>query len=107
MNIIPVSEILELDGLDSPKLNILIPNEYNYKALLMQPHGHIEVGAAGVRNRDRALAKKQFSAFLNDAKQTQADLVVTPEYSMPWETLVETVKNDIVPAQGKAMGAWL
>lgn len=101
MNITPVSEILELDGLDPPKLNVLIPNEYNYKALLMQPHGHIEAGAAGVRNRDRELAKKQFGAFLNDASQIQADLVVTPEYSMPWETLVETVKNDIVPAQGK------
>lgn len=101
MNITPVSEILELDGLGPPKLNALIPNENNYKVLLMQPHGHVEADAAGVRNRDRELAKKQFGAFLNDAKQTQADLAVTPEYSMPWETLVETVKNDIVPAQGK------
>jgi hypothetical protein len=101
MNIKSVSEILKSKGLAAPILNALIPNEYNYKALLMQPNGRIDAGADGVWNHDRKLAKKQFSAFLNDASQIQADLVVTPEYSMPWETLLETVKNDIVPAQGK------
>jgi hypothetical protein len=101
MNITPVSEVLAPEGLVPPRLNALIPNANNYKALLMQPHGHIAAGAAGVRNSDRDLARKQFGAFIADAKQTQADLAVTPEYSMPWETLVEKVKNDIVPAQGK------
>ena len=101
MNIKPVFEVLAQEGLAPPVLNALIPDVNNYKALLMQPHGNIEAGAAGVRNCDRGLARRQFGAFLADAKQTQADLAVTPEYSMPWETIVETVKNGIVPAQGK------
>ena len=101
MNIIPVQEILAPNGFDVPTLNTLIPNVDNYTTLLMQPHGDIEVDAAGVRNFDRNLAEKQFSQFLSDADETQADLVITPEYAMPWDVLLNTIKDDIKPSPGK------
>ena len=101
MEIKQVTEVLIPAGLNPPALNVLIPNEDNYTALLMQPHGEIEASHTGVRNRNRDLARRQFERFLLDACESQADLVITPEYSMPWETLVEAVKKSTIPNQGK------
>jgi len=101
MQIKPVAEVLAPEGLAAPTLNALVPNESNYTVLLMQPHGEIDASAAGVRNRDRDLAKNQFGRLLDAARETLADLVVTPEYSMPWEVLIEALKKSIVPAEGK------
>lgn len=101
MDIRSVIELLAPVGLGSPTLNALVPNESNYTALLMQPRGQIEASAAGVRNRGRDLAHRQFTKFLDDARETQADLVIAPEYSMPWDTLVQAIKAGAVPAPGK------
>jgi hypothetical protein len=101
MNIVPVPNILAPEGLGIPTLNALVPNESNYTVLLMQPHGQIEASVTGVKNKDRDLAFLQYGKFLEDARQSQADLVVTPEYSMPWETLVKAMKAGTVPAPGK------
>ena len=101
MDIKQVAEVLAPTGLGAPVLNVLVPNESNYTALLMQPHGEIEASVAGVRNRDRCLSHQQYGKFLDDARETQADLVITPEYSMPWESLVSAIKEGRVPAEGK------
>ncbi len=101
MQIKSVAEVLAPSGLGVPELNALVPNETNYTVLLMQPRGQIEASSAGVQNRDRDLAQRQFGEFLSGARHAQADLTVTPEYSMPWETLVAAIKEGIVPAQGK------
>jgi len=100
MEIKPVSEVLTPAGLGVPTLAALVPNVANYKVLLMQPHGEIEGGVAGVHNSDIDLAQRQFGRFLHDARETHADLVVTPEYSMPWAVLVEAIEGGIVPEQG-------
>lgn len=101
MNIKLVSAVLADAGFDPPTLNVLIPNVDNYKALLLQPHGDIEVSKAGVWNRDRDLAYRQYEKFIGDACRVGADLVVTPEYSMPWQSLSDALKAGSVPAQGK------
>lgn len=101
MNIVPVSTVLNEAGFWPPTLDALIPNERNYTVLLMQPRGQIEATAAGVRNRDRDLARRQFDAFLHDARQDQADLAITPEYSMPWEILVNAIRTGTIPGPGK------
>lgn len=75
MQTIAVAEILAAEGLAPPVLNVLVPNEQNYSALLIQPQGDIEISGAGVRSRDRALADAQLGAFLRDARETDADLV--------------------------------
>lgn len=101
MQTVAVAEVLAPEGLAPPVLNVLVPNEQNYTALLMQPQGDIGISGAGVCNRDRALAQAQFDAFLRDARATDADLVVTPEYSMPWSTLTAALHAAIIPSEGK------
>ena len=100
MNIKPVSELLQPD-LGAPTLNALIPNENNYSVLLMQPHGDVVAGDTGVQNRDRGVAILKFGKFLDNAGETLADLVVTPEYSMPWGVIEEKIKSGAGPAEGK------
>jgi len=100
MDIIPVNEILPTE-LCTPTLNALIPNVDNYSVLLMQPHGNIQVSNTGVQNKDRSLANSQFGKLLEDAIKSHADLVITPEYSMPWDTLVKAIKSGMIPEQGK------
>ena len=101
MNIRPISEILSPAGLGLPNINALVPNVVNYTAILLQPKGEIEASAAGVRNRDRDLALIQFRAFLEIARETAADLAITPEYSMPWDVLVPSIKEGLAPSSGK------
>jgi len=101
MNFNAVADILAPHNFREPVLNALIPNENNYSVLLMQPNGQLEVAADGVRSRDRDLAKIQFRGFLENAIDSSADLVATPEYAMPWEVLVEAIKSGKSPQQGK------
>src|ERR1041385_4173040 len=58
-------------------------------------------GANGVQGRDRNLAARQFSGFLHRAVTTHSDLVVTPDYSMPWDCLVSAISEGRVPEDGK------
>lgn len=67
MQIYAISQFLADAGLASPDCRILNPNHENYTAFLLQPQGEIEADATGVRNADRDLARRQFSAFLADA----------------------------------------
>lgn len=102
MNIVSVTQVLAGQGLNAPTLNVLIADENNYSVLLFQPKGQIEATQAGIRNRDRALADAQFGEFLAEATVSKVDLVVTPEYSTPWEVLHAALEGaDSGPAQGK------
>jgi len=101
MNFTPVANILEPAGFQQPKLIALRPTIENYRVLLLQPQGEIEGDAKGVRNRDRNLALAQFGCFLNDAVGTNADLAITPEYSLPWEVLASALKAGKGPRPGK------
>ncbi len=101
MNIQPISNLLAAIHLGPPVLRALTPNVDNYIACLFQPNGNIQANADGVRNQDRTLANKQFSGFLQVAETANADLSVTPEYSMPWEVLKDAIKAGRAPAQGQ------
>jgi len=99
MEIKQVSAILAEVNIAEPVLNALIPNGTNYKVLLFQPQGVLEINHS-VKNKDRDLAQQQFAKFLTDAKKTNADVVVTPEYSLPWETLKESIRSENIPSVG-------
>lgn len=101
MDVIPVKDILLEEGLGVPTLNALISNVDTYEVLLLQPHGDIEADINGVRNRNHTFAINQYSQFLKDANERQADLVITPEYSMPWSVLERVIKEEQGPAKGK------
>ena len=101
MLIVPAATLLTPKGFGVPVFNALIPNEATYSVHLIQPRGQIEASAAGVRSRDRVLCQNQFSAFLNDAVNKQSDLAISPEYSMPWDTLIAFLEAGNAPASGK------
>ena len=101
MEIRSFSEILHAAGLNTPTLAALEPNDRNYDAMLFQPIGEIEGDAAGVRNHDRPRANAQFSGFLREVLARNADLAVTPEYSMPWSVLTDTINAGRAPSAGK------
>jgi hypothetical protein len=100
VEILEVSEVLAHHGLRQPELDVLVGDERNYRVWLMQPEGVIEATTAAVRNRDRELAQRQYAAFLQAASQRAVSLVLTPEYSMPWEVLSQSIQNGILPADG-------
>src|ERR1700728_4518714 len=100
MQIIPAAQLLSESGFTAPILNALIPNQDNYRTLLLQPQGDIEYDSRGVRHIDRNRATSQFAAFIADALTLKADLVVTPEYSMPWQVLETTIATDALPPAG-------
>ena len=100
MEITPVANALSPVGLADPQLRVINPNHENYTALFLQPQGDIEADDKGVRHADRKLADTQFRKFLDHAAHLSADLVVTPEYSMPWETLIHALTEKVVPSVG-------
>jgi len=101
MEIKNISELLASNGLANPNLNVLIPDANNYSVLLMQPHGDIKASESGVFNQDASFANLQFGEFLRKAKLLEADLVATPEYSMPWATLIQEIASGTTPVDGK------
>ena len=101
MKIKSFTEILQAAGLAAPSFDALIPNDQNYTAMLFQPQGDIEGDPSGVRNHNRDRAVAQFSRFLQEAVQRQAELAVTPEYSLPWDVLIGAIKSGATPGPGK------
>jgi hypothetical protein len=101
MEITTVSSVLAQSHFSEPVLKALIPDEQPYKILLFQPKGDIEIGDAYIRHLNRDLAHYQFHDFIQKAEETKADVAVSPEYSMPWNTLLAAVKAGNLPEYGK------
>ena len=101
MIISPVDQELAPAGVRPPRLAALVPDVHNYQVLLAQPEGMIAADAAGVRNRNPDRATTVFRRFLEKAVETNADLAVTPEYSLPWQTLIAALRDGCQPAAGK------
>lgn len=103
MEIVPVEQRLKREGLDPPYLNALQADESLYTVLVHQPSGHIRIALDSIGHSDRVEAKKLTGAFLQLAVTTgnQPDLIVSPEYSVPWEALLEAIEQGITPKEGK------
>ena len=52
------------------------------------------VAENSVKNCDSNLATKKFINFFKLAKEHNATLAVSPEYSCPWEALLKTLENE-------------
>lgn len=101
MQVISVDDILAENSFSPPQLRALVPDQANYRALLLQPEGNITANAFGVRNNDEQLADQQYTGFLRTAVEVDADLVVTPEYSLPWRVLATLIEEGQSPSEGK------
>lgn len=103
MEIVPVEQRLEREGLQPPRLNALQADDSLYTVLVHQPQGRIRVAPDFIGNANSVESRQRTAAFLRLATtaESQPDLVVSPEYSVPWETLLEAIEQGIVPAEGK------
>lgn len=101
MRIEPVAATLHGAGFDEPTLNALVWDATKYEVLMLQPQGDLEASEAGVWSHDRDLARQQFGGLLAQAQATQPDLLLTPEYSMPWDILEYILAQTQGPDTGK------
>jgi len=103
LEIIPVEQRLKREGLDPPRLNALQADDTLYTVLAHQPPGHIRIAPGSIGNANSVEAKQRTAAFLQLAATagSQPDLVVSPEYSVPWEALLEAIEQGVVPEEGK------
>ena len=82
------------------RLSALEPRAEPYSALLCQSHGTIHTSAARIGNSDSQAVLPMYRAFLNDAAESQAQLAITPEYSVPWALIREIIQGTTRPPRG-------
>lgn len=103
LEIVPVEQRLAREGLEPPSLNALQADDTLYTTLVHQPLGRIRVAPGSIGHANGVEARQQAAAFLRLAAtaESQPDLVVSPEYSVPWETLLEAIEQGFTPVDGK------
>ncbi len=103
MKIVSVEQRLKREGLKPPRLNALQADDTLYTVLTHQPLGRIHIAPDAICHANSLEAKQRTAAFLQLAATagSQPDVVVSPEYSVPWETLLEAIEQSVVPEEGK------
>ena len=105
MQIVDVEQFLAQDhdaatSLRMSRLTALEPRPEPYSALLCQPHGTVHASAARIGNSTPPAVLPVYRAFLSDAVTSQAQLVITPEYSIPWALITEIIEGALRPSKG-------
>lgn len=103
MKIISVDKILAAAGLECPRLNALQADETLYTVLVHQPPGLIQIttDSIGQANSVEAMQRTLALLRLTASIDGQPDLLISPEYSIPWDALVEALQAGIAPELGK------
>lgn len=102
ITIVDVEEVLRLrpQPLTLCGLHALSAAREPYRAVLLQPSGVIEANDTRVGHADAALAHKLCIGFIATATQAHADLVVAPEYCVPWTVVDEIIAGNFRPPVG-------
>lgn len=105
MNVVDVDQLLaQFGGAGQPlrlvRLRALEPRRDPFAAVLCQPHGTIHASAARIGNANSAAVLPMYQGMLSDALQAQAQLVITPEYSVPWELIRQIAQGAPRPPRG-------
>ena len=105
MRIVDVEQLLAHNSdaggpLRMSRLSALEPRPEPYFALLCQAHGTIHASNARIGNADSQAVLPEYRAFLNDAVASQAQLAITPEYSVPWALIREIIQGTPRPPKG-------
>ena len=98
--IIDVEDVLALRGLETPDLALLQATHQSYRALLLQPSGPIYADTQRIGPLNLAGAAAQADAFLTVAAERGDQLVVTPEYFLPVNSLAKAAQGGPFPAEG-------
>ena len=105
LQIVDVQQFLAQQGdtvgpLQLGRLSALRPSAAPYSALLCQAHGTIDISETRIGNSDSQAVLPMYRAFLAHAVESHAQLVITPEYSVPWSLIEEIVQGALRPPQG-------
>lgn len=88
-------------GFTPPELEVLKPDNQNYRCLLLQPSGPIYADNTRIGHLNSIVAGVHCKKFLEIASAEKIELVVTPEYCVPWELLREIATGPIFPSPGR------
>jgi hypothetical protein len=104
MQIVSVSEFLSGADPDGPlsvlPLDALDTRRDPYRAMLLQPEGRLQASGKGVSHYDQMAAAAMCDAFLLKACELEADIVVAPEYCIPWATIRKIAEGAFRPRPG-------
>jgi predicted amidohydrolase len=104
MQIIDVEQFLAQHDVANPlrplSIAVLDPRREPYQALLCQPHGTIHASHNRICNSDSAASAQMYLALLQEAIDRQSQLVVTPEYSVPWGVIGDIARGPLRPPMG-------
>lgn len=102
---VPIDCISVKDKLDghyiAPELEVLKADNQNYRCLLLQPSGPIYADSTRIGHRNIALAELRCKQFLELASSKEIELVITPEYCIPWSVLKEVALGPTFPKPGR------
>jgi hypothetical protein len=97
---IEIATVLKEHGLAFVDLDMLTPNNQNYRCLLMQPSGPIYADGNRIGHLNQEIASVRCERFFHLARQRDANLVVAPEYSVPWISIQNVVLGNDYPNPG-------
>lgn len=102
IRIVEVEQVLQQQAspLRLMSLQALNPAREPYRTILLQPTGVIEANELRIGHADREHGHALCSGFLDSAVHQHADLVVAPEYCVPWTVVEEIVAGRYRPPQG-------
>jgi hypothetical protein len=103
---VDIRDTLAAKGLQLPTLNVLEPNSELCDVFAIQPTGAVAISPDlehpdFVGNADRDLAIAKYTAFIKLGRELNSDLVLSPEYSFPWEVLRKAIIDSILPEAGR------
>jgi hypothetical protein len=103
LKIVSVEEKLTAEGLEAPRINALRADDTQYTLLAHQPLGRIRIAPDAIGHANAVEAKQHADSLLKLAALPgeQPDLLVSPEYSIPWDALLEAIEQGRVPELGK------
>jgi hypothetical protein len=87
--------------IDLPDFPILRPDAEAYEILLIQPRSNVFANGEFIGNADKMSAANKYRDFFRIASEIDPDLVLTPEYSCPWNTVGELLRTGPLPNVGK------
>ncbi len=100
----PFSDIREpflQHGLCLPQIALLDPTPTSCEVLAIQPGGEIESRSDFIGHEDRVQAVAKFDRLIDLSIDRNIDLLLAPEYSVPWDCLERAFKERRLPPSGK------
>lgn len=81
-------------------LRALQASREQYSSLLLQPEGGLKADPDGVKHFDADSAYNTYTNLFQLASNNDLDLIVTPEYSVPWSVIKKIIRKEITVKKG-------